>query len=100
MEQGNQGRLDLKLALDLSVADIFARLAADSDRPVMTGFVIGVADRRHRGQLNVVRAPVSEAEVLSLRFRRLAQPPTAGIQPARFGRTGAVSGDLRPVRSM
>ncbi len=64
MEQGNQGRLDLKLALDLSVADIFARLAADSDRPVMTGFVIGAADRRHRGQLNVVRAPVSEAEVL------------------------------------
>lgn len=63
MEQGSQGRLDLKLALDLGVADIFARLA-NSDRPVTTGFVIGAADRRHRGQLNVVRAPVSEAEVL------------------------------------
>jgi predicted DNA-binding ribbon-helix-helix protein len=64
MELGDQGRHDLKLALDLNVADIFARLAADGDQPVVTGFVIGAADRRYRAQLNVVRAPVSEPELL------------------------------------
>ena len=64
MELGDQGRHDLKLALDLNVADIFARLAADGDRPVVTGFVIGAADRRFRAQLNIVRAPTSESEVL------------------------------------
>lgn len=64
VEQGNHGRHDLKLALDLNVTEIFARLAADNDRPVTTGFVIGAADRRYRAQLNVVRAPTSEAEVL------------------------------------
>ncbi len=53
-----------KLALDLNVADIFARLAADGDRPVVSGFVIGAADRRYRAQLNIVRAPISESEVL------------------------------------
>ena len=46
------------------LADIFARLAADGDRPVVTGFVIGAADRRYRAQLNIVRAPTSESEVL------------------------------------
>lgn len=64
MEQGEEGRHDLKLALDLNVADIFARLAADGDRPVVTAFVIGAADRRYRAQLNIVRAPLSESEVL------------------------------------
>jgi predicted DNA-binding ribbon-helix-helix protein len=64
MEKGEAGTHELKLALDLNVADIFARLAADSDRPAQTGFVIGAADRRYRAQLNIVRAPISEAEVL------------------------------------
>jgi predicted DNA-binding ribbon-helix-helix protein len=64
VEQGVEGRHDLKLALDLNVADIFARLAADGDRPVVTGFVLGAADRRYRAQLNIVRAPISESEVL------------------------------------
>ena len=64
VEQGDEGRHDLKLALDLNVADIFARLAADGDRPVVSGFVIGAADRRYRAQLNIVRAPISESEVL------------------------------------
>jgi hypothetical protein len=62
--QGEDGQRDLKLAIDLNVADIFARLATEDDRPVVTGFVIGAADRRYRGQLNIVRAPASEAEVL------------------------------------
>jgi len=64
MTQSEDGQRDLKLAIDLNVADIFARLAMEDDRPVVTGFVIGAADRRYRGQLNIVRAPASEAEVL------------------------------------
>jgi predicted DNA-binding ribbon-helix-helix protein len=54
----------LKLTLDLNVVDIFAKLAADDDRPVVTGFVMGASDRRYRGRLNIVRAPASESEVL------------------------------------
>ena len=57
-------RHDLKLALDLNVADIFARLDANGETPVATGFVIGAGDRRYRGQLNAVRAPVVEPELL------------------------------------
>jgi predicted DNA-binding ribbon-helix-helix protein len=63
-QQSEEGRHGLKLALDLNVADIFAQLSAHRDRPVVTGFVIGVADRRYRGQLNIVRAAASESEVL------------------------------------
>jgi hypothetical protein len=61
---GEETRSDLRLALDLNVADIFSRLDVDGDRPVVTGFVIGAGDRRYRAQLNVVRAPVSEPELL------------------------------------
>nr|WP_250889001.1 ribbon-helix-helix domain-containing protein [Mesorhizobium sp. dw_380] len=57
-------RHDLKLALDLNVADIFARLDANGEMPVATGFVIGAGDRRYRGQLNAARAPVLEPELL------------------------------------
>ena len=58
------GRLDLRLALDLNVADIFRRLDTAGEKPVATGFVIGAGDRRYRGQLNLVRAPVREPELL------------------------------------
>ncbi|MBZ9795669.1 ribbon-helix-helix domain-containing protein [Mesorhizobium sp. ES1-4] len=57
-------RQDLKLALDLNVADIFARLDANGDVAVASGFVIGAGERRYRGQLNVVRAPVLDLELL------------------------------------
>ncbi|MER8406432.1 ribbon-helix-helix domain-containing protein [Mesorhizobium sp. M1307] len=57
-------RPDLKLALDLNVADIFARLDANGEVPIASGFVIGAGERRYRGQLNVVRAPVPEPELL------------------------------------
>lgn len=60
----NDARQDLKLALDLNVADIFARLDANGEVPVASGFVIGAGERRYRGQLNAVRAPVSEPELL------------------------------------
>ncbi|MBZ9740939.1 MULTISPECIES: ribbon-helix-helix domain-containing protein [unclassified Mesorhizobium] len=57
-------RQDLKLALDLNVADIFARLETNGDVAVASGFVIGAGERRYRGQLNAVRAPVLELELL------------------------------------
>lgn len=63
-QQSDDARHGLKLALDLNVAEVFAQLSAHRDRPVVTGFVIGASDRRYRGQLNIVRAPASEAEVL------------------------------------
>lgn len=59
----NDARLDLKLALDVNVADIFAQLDA-GDVPIASGFVIGTGERRYRGQLNIVRAPVPEPELL------------------------------------
>ena len=61
---GEDGRQDLKLALDLNVADIFARLAAGGEAPVVTGLVLGAGDRRYRGRVNAVRAPVAEQELL------------------------------------
>ncbi|TGT67593.1 hypothetical protein EN802_28960 [bacterium M00.F.Ca.ET.159.01.1.1] len=61
---GEDGRQDLKLALDLHVPDIFARLDASGETPVSTGFVIGAGERRYRGQLSAVRAPVTEPELL------------------------------------
>jgi predicted DNA-binding ribbon-helix-helix protein len=61
---GDDGRQDLKLALDVNVVDIFARLDANGETPVTTGFVIGAGERRYRGQLSAVRAPVTEPELL------------------------------------
>ncbi|TIV37390.1 MAG: hypothetical protein E5V96_25785, partial [Mesorhizobium sp.] len=61
---GEDGRQDLKLALDLNVTDIFARLDANGETPVTSGFVIGAGERRYRGQLSAVRAPVAEPELL------------------------------------
>jgi predicted DNA-binding ribbon-helix-helix protein len=60
----NDERQDLKLALDVNVADIFERLAANGETPVTSGFVIGAGERRYRGQLNAVRAPVVEPQLL------------------------------------
>ncbi|QKD06557.1 hypothetical protein EB235_25215 [Mesorhizobium loti R88b] len=60
----DDARQDLRLALDLNVADIFARLNANSETPVPSGFVIGAGERRYRGQLNAVRAPLVEQDLL------------------------------------
>jgi predicted DNA-binding ribbon-helix-helix protein len=61
---GEDARQDLKLALDVNVAEIFSRLEANGNSPVMTGFVIGVRERRYRGQINAVKAPVIEPDLL------------------------------------
>ncbi|MBU0584818.1 MAG: ribbon-helix-helix domain-containing protein [Alphaproteobacteria bacterium] len=57
-------RPDLRLTLDLQVADILARFKANDSSPVVTGFVIGTSDKRYRGNLSVVRAPIREPELL------------------------------------
>jgi predicted DNA-binding ribbon-helix-helix protein len=61
---GDEARQELRLALDLNVVEIFERLRSDSDVPVVTGFVLGMGQRKYRGQLNAVRAPVKDAELL------------------------------------
>jgi len=64
LPQGTDGRQDLRLSLDLSLPEIFRNLDANLEKPVVTGFVLGAGDRRYRGQINAVRAPVKELEVL------------------------------------
>jgi predicted DNA-binding ribbon-helix-helix protein len=64
MDQNQTRGHDLKLAFDLTIPEVFARLASDGDRPVVTGFVVGAADRRYRAQLSIVRAPLSGSDVL------------------------------------
>lgn len=62
--QDDDARKDMRLALDLSVADILERLKQNGNLPVGTGFVIGIGERRHRGQINAVRAPVPAPDLL------------------------------------
>ena len=61
---GETTHRDLRLSLDLNVADIFARLEVNDGVPISSGFVIGAAERRYRGQLNIVRAPIKAPELL------------------------------------
>ncbi|MGE0503586.1 MAG: ribbon-helix-helix domain-containing protein [Rhizobiaceae bacterium] len=62
-----------RLALDVPIADIAARLVAEGASPVRTGFAIGLAERRLRGVLNVVRAPSLEGDLL-LAFVAAVEP--------------------------
>jgi predicted DNA-binding ribbon-helix-helix protein len=57
-------RNELKLALDINIADLMARLDQNGNTAVLTGFAIGVGDRRFRGQLNAVKAPSSDVEIV------------------------------------
>lgn len=57
-------RGDLKLTLDMNVADLIARLDRTGNVAISTGFSIGVRDRHFRGRLNVVKAPSSELDVV------------------------------------
>ena len=56
--------MDLYARRTVHGADVFARLDANGETPVTTGFVIGAGERRYRGQLSAVRAPVTEPELL------------------------------------
>jgi len=57
-------RGELKLALDINIAELMARLDQNGNVAVLTGFAIGVGDRRFRGQLNAVKAPSSDVEIV------------------------------------
>lgn len=57
-------RGDLKLALDINVAELMARLDQNGNTAVLTGFAIGIGDRRFRGQLNAVKAPSIDVEIV------------------------------------
>jgi predicted DNA-binding ribbon-helix-helix protein len=59
-----ENKNELRLALDMSVKDVFDRLEGTHDKPVSSGFAIGAGERRFRGQLNLVRAPVRQPPVL------------------------------------
>ena len=59
-----ENKNELRLALDMSLKDVFDRLDASHGNPVSSGFAIGAGERRFRGQLNLVRAPVRQPPVL------------------------------------
>ncbi len=61
--EGDQ-RADLKLALDMNITDLTARLDLNGNTPVLSGFAIGLGDRRFRGQLNAMKAPSSGADIV------------------------------------
>jgi predicted DNA-binding ribbon-helix-helix protein len=59
-----ENKNELRLALDMSLKDVFDRLDGSHGNPVSSGFAIGAGERRFRGQLNLVKAPVRQPPVL------------------------------------
>jgi predicted DNA-binding ribbon-helix-helix protein len=57
-------REELRMALDINVLELVARLDANGNTPVRTGFAFGIGDRRFRGQINAVKAPSSDVDVV------------------------------------
>jgi hypothetical protein len=55
---------DLRLALDVHLTNLAATLKANDNTPVVVGFAVGVGDRRLRGNLNAILAPVSGQNVI------------------------------------
>ena len=60
----DDNRQDMRLSLDVGVPDIFTRLDSNAGAPVVTGFVLGANDRRYRGQISAVRAPLRDPACL------------------------------------
>jgi predicted DNA-binding ribbon-helix-helix protein len=60
----DDGRQDMRLSLDVGIPEIFARLDSNAGAPVVTGFVLGANDRRYRGQISAVRAPLRDPACL------------------------------------
>lgn len=50
----------LRLSLDLQVSEIVEALRRAGNKPLRTGFVLGVDDQRLRGQLSATLAPTSD----------------------------------------
>lgn len=60
----DQDKLDLKLTLDVNVTDLLARLEANGNTVTMTGFAIGVGERRFRRQINAIKAPTGDTDIV------------------------------------
>lgn len=60
----DSGKMDLRLSLDVAVDELLARLVENRNSPVSTGFVLFMGERRHRGQVNVIRVPARAADLL------------------------------------
>ena len=54
----------MALSLDVQIGDVFSTLQAEPGRPVVAGFAIGMGERRVRGRLNMVLAPVSDPSMI------------------------------------
>lgn len=55
---------ELKLTLDINVTELMARLDQNGNTAMRTGFAIGIGDRRFRGQLNAVKAPSGDLDII------------------------------------
>jgi predicted DNA-binding ribbon-helix-helix protein len=55
---------ELRLSPHVAVDELLARLAQNRNAPVATGFVLIMGERRHRGQLNVIRVPSRSVDLL------------------------------------
>lgn len=54
----------VRLALDVQIEQVIDKLARDPRSPVSTGFALGVAERRVRGQLKLALAPTSASAMV------------------------------------
>lgn len=55
---------NLRLSLDVQIGELTRLLTENKNRPVATGFLLAVDDRRIRGRLNLVLAPNMEQTVV------------------------------------
>lgn len=60
-EAAGQG---LRLSLDVQIQELVRTLRENQNKPVSTGFVLGVNDQRVRGRLNTVLAPTTTQTVI------------------------------------
>lgn len=54
----------LRLTLDVQIADLVETLRQAGNRPVRTGFMLGIEDQRLRGQLSTTLAPSPDRTVI------------------------------------
>ncbi len=55
---------DFRLALDVHLADLAASLKTNGNTPTTVGFVVGLGDRRLRGNLSSILAPVTGQDII------------------------------------
>lgn len=56
---------NLRLQIDTAANDLIAQLKADTDAVVVVGFTFGINERRVRGRLNAILAPVWNEELIA-----------------------------------